>query len=66
MPNVHPISRPTESMDFAIKYCRRCQAGWTRYLSDGSEVRAITYCLLDREQVPPNITKCDRYATRED
>lgn len=63
MDTTPPASRSPETSNFALKYCIRCAAGWTRYMEDGSKV---IYCLLDQEPARTNIVRCDRYALRTD
>ncbi len=62
MDNVQPLPRTPANTTYALTHCRRCQAGWTRYLADGG---IITICLLAGERVRSDMTNCDRYKRRE-
>jgi hypothetical protein len=63
----HPLAWQAPSADyktdFATTHCLVCQAGWTR---TGKEGQRITVCLLDREQVIPDMTGCDRFKHKDE
>lgn len=57
----HPLAWEAEPTDFATTHCMKCEAGWTR---SGTDAKVVV-CILDREQVFPNMISCDRFEPRK-
>ena len=55
--------KPANLSPFITTHCATCEAGWLRTLKSGE---IVSHCLLDREEILPNIVDCNRYQLRED
>jgi hypothetical protein len=49
---------PEAIPDYTKTHCMQCKYGWSRGTSEGAEV---LFCLLDRQPVFKNITRCNQY-----
>jgi hypothetical protein len=63
MRKTHPLAWQAPEAEFAMTYCRRCTAGWTRERERQEE---IIVCLLNQELTLTNITGCNRFEPREE
>lgn len=55
------LPRPVSDGQFAQKFCRNCEAGWTRQLELTSGVSTTIKCKLDMEVVNPKLFFCDNF-----